>query len=132
MLSERLQSLRTGTELFTTYAQSPEARVRSGALSREAALAKLTENAMAMRFEAGTNYVAVYAMDGTALAVPDRRLVGSKQPRSRVNGGRVAGTLIDLLKTFDTATMSYLTPGLGMTACHRRRRSPSGSGPGIS
>ncbi|MGT2487841.1 cache domain-containing protein [Methylobacterium oryzae CBMB20] len=132
MLSERLQSLRTVTELFTTYAQSLETRVRSGALSREAALAALVETAMAMRFDTGTNYVAIYAMDGTALAVPDRRLVGSNQLETRVNGVRVAGTLIDLLKKSDTATMSYLYPGPGMKACLRRRRSPSGSRPGTS
>ncbi|WP_373866330.1 methyl-accepting chemotaxis protein [Methylobacterium radiotolerans] len=113
MLSERLQSLRTVTELFTTYAQSLETRVRSGALSREAALAALVETAMAMRFDTGTNYVAIYAMDGTALAVPDRRLVGSNQLETRVNGVRVAGTLIDLLKKSDTATMSYLYPRPG-------------------
>ena len=41
MLSERLQSLRAITELFTTYAQNLESRVRSGALTREAALAEL-------------------------------------------------------------------------------------------
>lgn len=70
MLSERLQSVRTGTELFTTYAQSLEARVGSGALSREAALAELTETAMAMRFDGGINYVAGYAMGGTALRFP--------------------------------------------------------------
>lgn len=113
MLSERLQSVRTGTELFTTYAQSLEARVGSGALSREAALAELTETAMAMRFDGGINYVAGYAMGGTALAVPDRRLVGSHQLRIRVNGVRVAGMLTDLLKTSDTATMSYLCPRPG-------------------
>ena len=107
MLSERLQSLRAITELFTTYAQNLESRVRSGALSREAALAELAETAMAMRFDNGTNYVAIYAMDGTALAVPDRRLVGSNQLDVRVNGVRVAGTLIDLLKTSDTALTTY-------------------------
>src|SRR6478735_688963 len=108
MLSERLQSLRTITELFTTYAQSLETRVRNGALTREAALAELAETAMAMRFDGGTNYVAIYAMDGTALAVPDRRLVGSNQLDTRVNGVRAAGTLIGRLKTSDTATLSYL------------------------
>jgi hypothetical protein len=34
MLSERLQSLRAITELFTTYAQTLDARVRNGALTR--------------------------------------------------------------------------------------------------
>jgi methyl-accepting chemotaxis protein len=113
MLSERLQSLRAITELFTTYAQNLESRVRSGALTREAALAELAETAMAMRFDNGTNYVAIYAMDGTALAVPDRRLVGSNQLDARVNGVRVAGTLIDLLKTSDTALTTYQYPRPG-------------------
>lgn len=113
MLSGRLQSLRTVTELFTTYAQSLESRVRSGALSREAARAELAETAMAMRFDNGTNYVAIYAMDGTVLAVPDRRLVGSNQLETRVNGVRAAGTLIERLKTSDTATLSYLYPRPG-------------------
>jgi methyl-accepting chemotaxis protein len=62
---------------------------------------------MAMRFDDGTNYVAIYAMDATAMAVPDRRLVGSNQLETRVNGVRVAGTLMDLLKTSDTAMMTY-------------------------
>jgi methyl-accepting chemotaxis protein len=107
MLSERLQSLRAITELFTSYAQNLETRVKSGALTREAALAQLAETAMAMRFDDGTNYVAIYAMDGTVVAVPDRRLVGSNQLDTRVNGVRVAGTLIDLLKTTDSAMMTY-------------------------
>ena len=106
-LSERLQSLRAITELFTSYAQNLETRVRNGALSREAALAELAETAMAMRFDDGTNYVAIYAMDGTAVAVPYRRLVGSNQLETRVNGVRVAGTLMDLQKTSDTAMMTY-------------------------
>ncbi|XYD08603.1 methyl-accepting chemotaxis protein [Methylobacterium sp. NMS12] len=113
MVSERLQSLRTVTELFTTYAQSLETRVGSGTLSREAALAELAETAMAMRFDRGTNYVAIYAMDGTVLAVPDSRLVGSNQLETRVNGVRVAGTLIERLNTSDTATLSYLYPRPG-------------------
>jgi methyl-accepting chemotaxis protein len=113
MLSERLQSLRAITELFTTYAQSPETRVRNGALTREAALSELAETAMAMRFDGATNYVAIYAMDGTVLAVPDRRLVGSNQLDTRVNGVRVAGTLIDQLRTSETAvtTYRYARPG---------------------
>ncbi|MBE7201474.1 MAG: cache domain-containing protein [Parafilimonas terrae] len=113
MLSERLQSLRAITELFTSYAQNLETRVRSGGLTREAALSELAETAMAMRFDDGTNYVAIYAMDGTVLAVPDRRLVGSNQLDTRVNGVRVAGTLIDQLKTSNTAvtTYRYARPG---------------------
>ncbi|GLS73436.1 methyl-accepting chemotaxis protein [Methylobacterium tardum] len=113
MLSERLQSLRAITELFTTYAQSLETRVRNGALTREAALSELAETAMAKRFGGATNYVAIYAMDGTALAVPDRRLVGSNQLDTRVNGVRVAGTLIDQLRTSETAvtTYRYARPG---------------------
>jgi methyl-accepting chemotaxis protein len=113
MLSERLQSLRAITELFTTYAQNLEARVRSGALTRNAALAELAETAMAMRFDQGTNYVAIYGMDGTVLAVPDQRLVGSNQLDAQVNGVRVVGTLIDQLKTSDTAMLTYQYPRPG-------------------
>ncbi|WP_457107213.1 methyl-accepting chemotaxis protein [Methylobacterium sp. P5_C11] len=105
--------MHTITELFTTYAQHLESQVRSGALTRDAALAELAETAMAMRFDNGTNYVAIYEMDGTVLAVPDRRLVGSNQLETQVDGVRVAGTLIDRLKTSDTAMMTYLYPRPG-------------------
>ena len=110
MVSERVQSLRAITELFMTYAQALESRVRSGALTQEAARAELAETAMAMRYDDGTNYVAIYAMDGTVLAVPDRRMVGTNQLETRVNGVRVAGGLIDMLKASDTATMIYRYP----------------------
>lgn len=110
MVSERLQSLRAITELFMTYAQALESRVRSGALTQEAARSELAETAMAMRYDDGTNYVAIYAMDGTVLAVPDRTMVGTNQLEARVNGVRVAGGLIEMLKTSDTATMTYQYP----------------------
>jgi methyl-accepting chemotaxis protein len=113
LLSERLRSLHAITELFVTYAQGLDARVRSGALTEEAALRALTETAMAMRFDTGTNYVAIYAMDGTVLAVPDRRLVGTNQLNTQVNGVRVAATIIDRLKTSDTALTSYMYPRPG-------------------
>ncbi|WP_246695182.1 methyl-accepting chemotaxis protein [Methylobacterium sp. P1-11] len=120
MLSERMRSLRAITELFITCAQNLETRVASGALTRDAALAELAETAMAMRFDEGTNYVAIYAMDGTVLAVPDRRLVGSNQMETRVNGVRVAGTLIDLLKTSDTAITTYQYPRPGLEGLYTK------------
>ncbi|MCJ2087322.1 methyl-accepting chemotaxis protein [Methylobacterium sp. E-005] len=113
MVAERMQSLQAITELFMSYAQDLEGRVRSGALTRDAALHQLTETAIAMRFDGGTNYVAIYGMDGTVLAVPNRKIVGTNQLNTRVNGVRVAGTIIDALKTSDTTLTGYMYPRPG-------------------
>ncbi|MBE7201638.1 MAG: cache domain-containing protein [Parafilimonas terrae] len=113
MVAERMQSLQAITELFMSYAQDLEGRVQSGALTRDAALHQLTETAIAMRFDGGTNYVAIYGMDGTVLAVPNRKLIGTNQMNTSVNGVRVAGTIIDALKTSDATLTEYMYPRPG-------------------
>jgi methyl-accepting chemotaxis protein len=113
MVAERLQSLRSMTELVASYANALDAQVERGVLTREAALKALSETVAPMRYNRGTNYVAIYSMAGIALAVPDRTMIGTDQRQTAVNGVKVAGSLIEALQKSDEVVMTYDYPRPG-------------------
>ena len=113
MVNERVQSLRTIVELIQSHAQVLDERVKAGVLTRQAALSELAESTMAMRYSGGTNYIAIYTMDGVAVAVPNRQDIGKNQLDLTVNGIPIIRAFLDGLKSSDTALLeyAYLRPG---------------------
>ncbi len=107
MMADRIQALRSVTELFQSYAGALEKRVAAGAMTRQAAMSELAETAMAMRYNGGADYVSIYTMDGVALAAPDRTMVGQNRMDVATGGVQIIRSITDLLKDADTATFSY-------------------------
>ena len=107
MMADRVQSLRSITELFQSYAQTLDKRVASGALTQGTAMAELAETAMAMRYNGGSDYVSLYTMDGIAIATPDRRMIGQNRMDVATNGVKIVRAFVDLMKDADTAVFSY-------------------------
>ena len=107
LFADRVQAVRSVTELFQSYAGALEKRVASGAMTRDAAMAELAETTMAMRYNGGADYVSIYTMDGIAIAVPDRKMLGQNRMDVVTAGVSVVRSITNLLKTSDTATFAY-------------------------
>ncbi len=107
LMADRVQAVRSVIELFQSYAGALETRVTTGALTRDAALAELAETTMAMRYNGGADYVAIYTMDGVAIAVPDRKMLGQNRMDVATAGVKIIRSLTDQLKTSETATLAY-------------------------
>jgi methyl-accepting chemotaxis protein len=113
MRDERVQSLRTIVELVQSRAQALDERVKAGTLTKDAALSELAESTMTMRYSGGTNYIAIYTMDGVALAAMNRKDIGKNQMDLVVNGVPIIRAFIERLRASDTAMLEYeyLRPG---------------------
>ncbi|WP_280142330.1 methyl-accepting chemotaxis protein [Methylobacterium pseudosasicola] len=113
MIAVRIQSLRSIVELVMSHAQTLEERVKSGAMTKEAALTELAESTMAMRYDGGSNYISIYTMDGVAVAVPDRSIVGKNRIDFEVNGLKTTRLVVDGVKASDTLVARYDFPRPG-------------------
>ncbi|WP_244424248.1 methyl-accepting chemotaxis protein [Methylobacterium sp. GXF4] len=113
MRDERVQSLRTIVELVQSRAQALDERVKAGTLTKDAALSELAESTMTMRYSGGTNYIAIYTMDGVALAAMNRKDIGKNQMDLVVNGVPIIRAFIERLRASDSAMLEYeyLRPG---------------------
>ncbi|WP_244537126.1 cache domain-containing protein, partial [Methylobacterium pseudosasicola] len=100
-------------ELVQSHAQTLDERVKAGTLTKQAALSELAEATMAMRYSGGTNYIAIYTMDGVAVAAPNRKDVGKNQLDLTINGVPIIRAFIDRLRSSTTAMLEYeyLRPG---------------------
>ena len=107
MMADRIQAVRSVTELFQSYAGALEKRVTSGAMTREAAFAELAETTMAMRYNGGADYVSIYTMDGMTIATADRKMLGQNRMDVITAGVKILRSITDLLKDADTATFAY-------------------------
>ncbi|MCJ2060811.1 methyl-accepting chemotaxis protein [Methylobacterium sp. J-048] len=96
-----------------SHAQALDGRVKSGAMTKEAALTELTESTMAMRYDGGSNYISIYTMDGVAVAVPDRSILGKNRMDFEVNGVKITRLVVDGVKTSDTLVARYDFPRPG-------------------
>ena len=113
LMADRVQTLRSVAELFQSYAGVLDKQVASGAMTRQAAMTALGETTMAMRYNNGSDYVAIYTMDGVAIATPDRKVIGQNRMHVVTSGVSILQEILGLLKTADSATFKYdyMRPG---------------------
>ncbi|MGY2049864.1 methyl-accepting chemotaxis protein [Methylobacterium sp. JK268] len=111
----RVDSLVRISEMLQSLAASLDKKVASGAVTKEAALAQFSDTAMAMRYNGGADYVSVYTMDGTAIAVPDRRMIGQNRMDVETNGVRILRSITDRLKDAETTVFRYSFTRPGQT-----------------
>lgn len=104
---DRIASLVRISEMLQTLAANLDGKVSSGLLTKDVALTHFTEAAMAMRYNGGSDYVSVYTMDGVAIAVPDRRMLGQNRMDVETNGVRILRSITDRLKSADTTVFAY-------------------------
>ncbi len=107
MLDDRVQSLRVITELFQAYAKTLDERVRTGAMTKQAALSELAETAMAMRYNGGSDYIAIYTSEGVGVAGPDRRIIGKSLMDYTTSTVKILRSIMDIMKHSDTAVYAY-------------------------
>ena len=107
MLDDRVQSLLVITELFQAYAKTLDERVRTGAMTKQAALSELAETAMAMRYNGGSDYIAIYTLEGVGVAGPDRRIIGKSLMDYTTSTVKILRSIMDIMKHSDTAIYAY-------------------------
>src|SRR5689334_17638741 len=80
MLDDRIDKMRTATEIATGYAQSLEDQVKAGKLTHADAIERWRATAHAMRYDGQGGYFFAAAQDGTVLMHPRTEFEGKPGP----------------------------------------------------
>jgi methyl-accepting chemotaxis protein len=114
-INDRISTLRDVTEMVRTYAETLATQVRDGKMTRDQAIARVSEASQAMRFSGGENYVALYTLDGVALAHPDRKIIGQNRMDSETAGIKIIRSYLEGIKADGYKVLSYRYPRPGKT-----------------
>ena len=107
MLDDRIDKMRTATDLAASQAQALEDQVKAGKLSRADAMARWREWGRAMRFDDGKDYVFAAGMDGQIFMHAQRpQLEGTAGP-SDADGRLIIPPLVDAVRSTGNAVRSY-------------------------
>jgi methyl-accepting chemotaxis protein len=105
MFSDRIDKLRTTTELAHGLATYLEGQVKAGKLTRDAAIAQYRDQLLVMRFDNGVNYLAAATMNGVMLAHPSAVKTGKENLVGQnlmeivdPNGVKIIKIQVDLMK----------------------------------
>jgi methyl-accepting chemotaxis protein len=118
LVNGRIEELKAIVDSATSIADALDQQVQAGKLTREQAIDLLHERILPMRFDHGDGYVFVTTMTGTAIIMPDAKLIGTNRFNARAsNGVYPLRELRDgVLKNNGPAVVSYPYPKPGQTA----------------
>ena len=114
-MDDRVSTLRAVTEIIKTQAEGLAAQVRAGKITREQAIAQVTEAAQATRFSNGENYIALYTMEGVLLAHADPKLIGQNRLDVAIGGIHITRAYLAGVKDHGFTVLSYVYPRPGKT-----------------
>ncbi|HTI84770.1 MAG TPA: methyl-accepting chemotaxis protein, partial [Acetobacteraceae bacterium] len=106
MLDDRIDKMRTATEIATGYAQSLESQVKAGKLTRAEAIERWRAAVHAMRYDGEGGYLFAAAQDGTVVMHPRTEFEGKPGPVD-ADGHLIMPMLLSALHGQDHATASY-------------------------
>ena len=117
MMDERLGRLRSVVETAHGVAQSLQAQVEAGKLTKEAAIERFRDVVHAMWYDGRDGYMIAYTMDGIALAnaASPSQVGTSRLDVKDANGMRIIGAMIELLRARPEGTVTYVYPKPGQT-----------------
>ena len=116
MLDDRVDKLRTATQMFIGYAAAQERRIAAGELTRPAAVAQLAANLETMHFDNGDGYVVFQTEDHLVLAHGGTPNLNGKPATGKDANGRSTSDLAaEVLRTSDDGVIFYSTPKPGQT-----------------
>ena len=119
MLDDRVDKLRSVVQSTIAIAQSLDKRITANQLTREQALALLSDDIHAMRFDAGTGYVYAATGDNTIFAngvSPERE--GTKMPASTIDtttGRPMLDVMREALARSNEGVLFYAFPKPGQS-----------------
>jgi methyl-accepting chemotaxis protein len=107
MVEDRIDKMRTATDLAANYAQALEDQVNAGRLSRADAIARWRDVGHALSYDAGRDYVFAATMDGRILMHgPRPEFEGTAGP-SDADGRLIVPPLVAAVQSADHAVRSY-------------------------
>jgi methyl-accepting chemotaxis protein len=106
MLEDRIDKMRTATDLVAGYAQLLEDQVKAGKLTRAEAMARFREAGHAMRYDGEGGYVYATGQDGVVVLHPRSEFEGTTGPTD-ATGRLIMPMLIAATQGTDHATLTY-------------------------
>jgi methyl-accepting chemotaxis protein len=116
MLSDRIDKLRTATQMFIGLAQSLDKQIAAGKLTRDAAVTRLRETIEVMHFDDGDGYVTFQTTDHLVLAHGGNPALDGKIASGKDAQGRNTADLAEAaLAKADSGVIWYSAPKPGHT-----------------
>jgi methyl-accepting chemotaxis protein len=121
MLIDRTDKLRAVVHSAIGTAQTLEARVTSGELTRPQALEQMRHVVHTIRFDGGTGYIVGQTQDGlTAMHGTNPALEGKPLPTDVATGRSISDLTHDALGSGEETVFSYMFPKPGETQPRRK------------
>ena len=115
MLKARIDELKAVTELAKGLAAGLETQVAAGALTREQAEQAFAHQLGTMTYDHGQGYVFAYRMDGTAVSMPDPKMIEVNRLDVITNGRMITREIRDAVQTSGELFLYYDYPRAGET-----------------
>lgn len=113
MVASRVEELRALADTAVSVAASLKNQADAGEISQEQALDAFARQTRSMVYDGGQGYIFAYRMDGTAVALPDPKQIGTNRLDTLVNGRKVIREIRDAVQAGGTAVVSYDFPRPG-------------------
>jgi methyl-accepting chemotaxis protein len=117
LVESRIEEMKAIVDTAVGTADALEKQVQAGKLSHDQAIDAMRERFGAMTFNHGEGYIFVTTMDGTAIAMPDAKLLGTNRFNARASDGVYPMRELrdGMLRNNGPAVVSYLYPKPGET-----------------
>ncbi len=107
MVSARVAQTRALVDTARNLAVGLQKQVEAGQMTKEAAVAEFARRAQTMTYDNGQGYMFAYTMDGTTVATPDVKKIGTNQLDIETNGRKLARELRDGVAAKGDVTLRY-------------------------
>jgi methyl-accepting chemotaxis protein len=116
LLADRIDKLRTATQMFIGLAGTLEKQIAAGQLTRQAAMLRLANSVETMHFDNGDGYVVFQTEDRLVLAHGGSPKLNGSPAIGKDSSGRTTSDLAwAALRTSDDGVIFYATPKPGQT-----------------
>lgn len=113
MIASRVEELRALADTAVSVAANLKKQADAGEISPEQALDSFTRQTRSMVYDGGQGYIFAYRMDGTAIALPDPKQLGTNRLDALVDGRKVIREIRDAVQAGGSAVINYDFPRPG-------------------